>query len=67
MKWGLVLFIFRKFVEETTQQFWLENGEISPNLERKWVCVYAWVCCVCDLSFGIKFLTILFMFVIEFV
>ena len=43
------------------------SGEISSDLERKWVCVCAWVCCVCDLSFGIKFLTILFVFVIEFV
>ena len=23
-------------------------GEISPNLERKWVCVCDWVCCVYD-------------------
>ena len=43
------------------------SGEISPDLERKWICVCAWVCCVCDLSFGIKFLTILFVFIIEFV
>ena len=43
------------------------SGEILPDLERKWVCVCAWVCSVCDLSFGIKFLTILFVFVIKFV
>ena len=43
------------------------SGDISSDLERKWVRVCAWVCSVCDLSFGIKFLTILFVFVIEFV